>query len=952
MIPGTEPPALRSALRKEPKPGSPAVRAETPVEKPLATTVAAAQPVPAAAAPVRKESSAAAEARHPVAAEAGADPWDSQAAEALTQVYETSDVTVPPLRSMLGVMSGMGAPPVAARPAASAPPASNVTHAVADELAGLARRVEAALERLAPSSAVEGLATRFGALESRIAGALDGLARRADKDDRGVIAGHLEQLSRQVARTEQSLSRIDTIEQRLDVLAEKLTDEQIIALFGSLVPTAEDLAQFAEEAATRSADRALEAFIRHQADAPAGAAATAGPPTSGADLRAMNAMLATFMDDRRRSDAGTIEALETLQLAMQHLLDRIDQMDAGSEPSPTASRPGTAAAPTALLHHAAEPAAPPAPTRPVRSPTVARDRPASTLAPDEGVDRLGLGPAAVPQDLDVVPDAPAWSDRRTAPADLAPEQPGTGGSVPEQKSATRARVREAGAGTDAEPGAAAPVESPKGNDRKALIELARKAAERAKSEQAPKAPEEAKSRPLLQMPSFGRGKAEGDKQQIRPAVVAVAAAALLVLAGYWYVTGPGKSIRKHLPWAATEQTTSTPPRRAESRAKPPSGNAPDIETEARTAAPAAAAPAAPSEPAAKRPRAPDRTSLEPSPEEDSPRLDTAYLQGGPVEQTAAGIAVAGAEHRPTADAVIRARERARLAGLSQRAGDYASANLASTGTVAPAVTGEVPATGETSDPAPHRPAESSVVTGSLSTGSAPAGPVGSSGHQTLELPPAPIGPLSLRIAAAKGDPAAQLEIAARFAEGKGVPQSFADAADWYGRAAAQDIPIAQYRLAALYERGLGVAADPARARDLYERSAEAGNVKAMHNLAVLKAGGAGGTPDYAGAARLFSAAAERGLADSQYNLAILTESGHGVGKDLIAALKWYMLAAKAGDRDAGRRRDQLITRLPPDALQAANRAVTEWRPIAADPRANDVKVAGDAWRHRAEPTKR
>ena len=75
-----------------------------------------------------------------------------------------------------------------------------------------------------------------------------------------------------------------------------------------------------------------------------------------------------------------------------------------------------------------------------------------------------------------------------------------------------------------------------------------------------------------------------------------------------------------------------------------------------------------------------------------------------------------------------------------------------------------------------------------------------------------LGPLSLRHAAAKGDAKAQFEVAARYAEGKGIPRDFGQAATWYQRAAAQGLAPAQYRLGALYERGLGVSTDPARAR--------------------------------------------------------------------------------------------------------------------------------------------
>src|SRR5690606_8186351 len=190
--------------------------------------------------------------------------------------------------------------------------------------------------------------------------------------------------------------------------------------------------------------------------------------------------------------------------------------------------------------------------------------------------------------------------------------------------------------------------------------------------------------------------------------------------------------------------------------------------------------------------------------------------------------------------------------------------------------------------------------------------------RSVEMPPAMLGPLSLRHAASKGDPRAQFEVAARFAEGKGVPQDFGQAATWYQRAATQGLAAAQYRLGALYERGLGVTADTARARVWYKRAAEQGNLRAMHNLAVLSAGRPGIQPDYPSAVQWFTEAADRGLADSQYNLGILYESGLGVPANNIEAYKWYALAARSGDKDATKRRDIVRNKLDARSVRAAD----------------------------------
>ena len=235
------------------------------------------------------------------------------------------------------------------------------------------------------------------------------------------------------------------------------------------------------------------------------------------------------------------------------------------------------------------------------------------------------------------------------------------------------------------------------------------------------------------------------------------------------------------------------------------------------------------------------------------------------------------------------------------------------------------------------PAPGNVLTGE----SAPA-----------RLPPPTVGPYSLRLAAAKGDAAAQFEVASRIAEGKGADKDVKDAVQWYQRSAASGFPMAQFRLGNLYERGIGVKKDLARAQVWYSRAAELGNVKAMHNLAVLMAAHGGPTPDYPAAAKWFGEAASHGLQDSQYNLAMLYEGGLGVPKDAKEAYKWLVLAAKSGDAEAKSRRDALKAALSPGDRAAAEGAVEEWRAKPSDAMANDSRVAGQAWRQRPRMSSR
>jgi localization factor PodJL len=214
--------------------------------------------------------------------------------------------------------------------------------------------------------------------------------------------------------------------------------------------------------------------------------------------------------------------------------------------------------------------------------------------------------------------------------------------------------------------------------------------------------------------------------------------------------------------------------------------------------------------------------------------------------------------------------------------------------------------------------------------------------------PAEIGP-GLRSAALAGNPAAEYELALRYTEGRGVAPNLAEAVQWFERAANHGLAPAQYRLGSLYEKGQGVKKDLETARRLYTAAAEKGNGKAMHNLAVLHAEGISGDPDYRSAAQWFRKAADHGVSDSQYNLAILYARGIGVEKNLAESYKWFALAAQQGDKDAGKKRDDVATRLDAQSLAAARSAVETFKAEPQPADAVEVKAPPGGWDKPAAP---
>jgi TPR repeat protein len=62
----------------------------------------------------------------------------------------------------------------------------------------------------------------------------------------------------------------------------------------------------------------------------------------------------------------------------------------------------------------------------------------------------------------------------------------------------------------------------------------------------------------------------------------------------------------------------------------------------------------------------------------------------------------------------------------------------------------------------------------------------------------------IRIAAARGEPEAQNNLGVMYANGRGVPQDYAEAVSWFRKAAEQGHASAQHNLGSMYLNGVGV----------------------------------------------------------------------------------------------------------------------------------------------------
>jgi uncharacterized protein len=97
----------------------------------------------------------------------------------------------------------------------------------------------------------------------------------------------------------------------------------------------------------------------------------------------------------------------------------------------------------------------------------------------------------------------------------------------------------------------------------------------------------------------------------------------------------------------------------------------------------------------------------------------------------------------------------------------------------------------------------------------------------------------------------------------------------------------------------------AEALNWYRKAADQGQVEAEVNLGRLYESGQGVPQDYAQAFLWWHKAAERENSDAEYDLGTLYENGQGVPRDIAQARSWYQKAADGGDDEAKKRLAEL-----------------------------------------------
>jgi TPR repeat protein len=167
---------------------------------------------------------------------------------------------------------------------------------------------------------------------------------------------------------------------------------------------------------------------------------------------------------------------------------------------------------------------------------------------------------------------------------------------------------------------------------------------------------------------------------------------------------------------------------------------------------------------------------------------------------------------------------------------------------------------------------------------------------TLEERPASLAEVQTK--AAKGFVKQELELAADYFVGRGVPKDLTQSAYWYRKAADQGNPPAQLYLGYMYTVGMGVPQDKAEAVRWYRRASSSNYPEAKVNLAALYMRGDGVKQDPQEALRLLKSADEKGDGRADAYLGLASYLGSGVPVDFAAAEAWFKLGVKRHDAEA------------------------------------------------------
>lgn len=153
----------------------------------------------------------------------------------------------------------------------------------------------------------------------------------------------------------------------------------------------------------------------------------------------------------------------------------------------------------------------------------------------------------------------------------------------------------------------------------------------------------------------------------------------------------------------------------------------------------------------------------------------------------------------------------------------------------------------------------------------------------------------LRKLAAQGHIPEQIELAADYMTGHGVPQDLTQAAHWYQKAALLGDPDAENQIGYFCQYGIGIPVDLVRAFHWYQLASASGSLQAKVNMGVSYLVGIGVRKNPSAARQLFLEAAQKGNGLAAAYLGDIYMLGLGVTRDLDECEKWFTMGVRQHD---------------------------------------------------------
>jgi TPR repeat protein len=142
----------------------------------------------------------------------------------------------------------------------------------------------------------------------------------------------------------------------------------------------------------------------------------------------------------------------------------------------------------------------------------------------------------------------------------------------------------------------------------------------------------------------------------------------------------------------------------------------------------------------------------------------------------------------------------------------------------------------------------------------------------------------------------------------------------------------------MYYVGQGVSQDYAEAAQWFRRAAEQGNANAQLKLGIMHFLGKGVPQDYTKTAQWYRRAAEQGEVNAQYHLGLMYNKGTGVTRNPVMAYVVSNLAAAQGNKKAREIRDIIAKTLSREQIAEGQRMASEWRVGTPLPYFKDFKT--------------